>query len=104
MTDEVLDLCRGADLLIHDAQYTSSEFAVKTHWGHCTAEFAVAVAAQAGVRRLALFHHDPSHDDLMVDSILLEARDRAARAGISEVIAAGEGVKLSVGTVSAVAR
>ena len=64
----------------------------------------MAVAAQAGVRRLALFHHDPSHDDLMVDSILIEARERAARAGISEVVAACEGMKLSVGTASVVAR
>ena len=104
VTDEVIDLCRGADLLIHDAQYTSTEFETKAHWGHCTAEFAVAVAAQAGVRRLALFHHDPSHDDVMVDSILIEARERAARAGISEVIAAGEGLKVSVGTASVVAR
>jgi phosphoribosyl 1,2-cyclic phosphodiesterase len=104
VSDEVLDLCRDADLLIHDAQYTAGEFEAKAHWGHCTAEFAVAVAAQAGVRRLALFHHDPGHDDLMVDSILIEARERAARAGLAEVVAAGEGMRLSVGSVTAVAR
>ena len=61
--DAVLELCDGADLLIHDAQYTAGEFADKAHWGHCTVDYAVQVAVEAGARRLALFHHDPEHDD-----------------------------------------
>ena len=63
VADSVLELCDGADLLIHDAQYTTSEFAQKSHWGHCTVDYAVLVAKQAGVRKLAMFHHDPSHSD-----------------------------------------
>ena len=59
----VLELCAGADLVVHDAQYTNEEFQTKWHWGHSTADFAVRVAAQAGADRLLLFHHDPTRDD-----------------------------------------
>ena len=65
----VLDLAADADLLIHDAQYTPEEFVHKAHWGHCTIDFAIHVAKKAGVKRLALFHHDPSHTDDLVDGI-----------------------------------
>jgi phosphoribosyl 1,2-cyclic phosphodiesterase len=102
--DDVLELCQGADLLIHDAQYTTTDFAEKATWGHCTVDYALAVAAQAGARRLALFHHDPSHDDLMVDSILLEAREKLPRSSHLEIVAAAEGVTLSLGAVGASSR
>ena len=46
-----LELCDGADLVIHDAQYTPDEFARKSTWGHCTVEYAVRVAHQAGAKR-----------------------------------------------------
>jgi phosphoribosyl 1,2-cyclic phosphodiesterase len=91
VTDEVLELCDGADLLIHDAQYTPEEFATKRDWGHCTVEFAVHVAAEAGVRRLALFHHDPTHDDDLLDCLLHRARLAAGRR-VEEVLAASEGL------------
>jgi phosphoribosyl 1,2-cyclic phosphodiesterase len=94
---EVLELCDGADLLIHDAQYTPTEFAAKTDWGHCTAEYAVTVAREAGVRRLALFHHDPSHGDDAVDRMLDGARTLANGCGPDEVIAAHEGLTISLG-------
>jgi phosphoribosyl 1,2-cyclic phosphodiesterase len=102
--DGVLELCEGADLLIHDAQFTASEFVLKSDWGHCTIDFALAIAAQAGVRRLALFHHDPGHDDVLIDSLLLEAREKAARTSIGEVLAASEGLSLSLRAVRATAR
>ena len=59
----VVELARGADLLIHDAQFTPEELKSKEGWGHSSWEQAVAVAEQAGVKRLALTHHDPDHDD-----------------------------------------
>jgi len=102
--DAVLELCEGADLLIHDAQFTASEFVVKTDWGHCTVDYALAVASQAGAQRLALFHHDPGHDDVMIDTLLLEAREKAAATGRVEVIAASEGLTLSLRTARATAR
>ncbi len=48
------ELCEGVDLLIHDAQYTPEEFAVKSTWGHCTVDYAVWLAAECGVKTLAL--------------------------------------------------
>lgn len=86
----VLELCRDADLVIHDAQFEPHEFAAKSEWGHCTVEFAVQVAAEAGARRLALFHHDPAHTDDVVDRLLAEARDVADGTSVTEVIAAAE--------------
>jgi phosphoribosyl 1,2-cyclic phosphodiesterase len=96
IADGVLELCDGVDLLIHDAQYTPTEFAAKAHWGHCTVEYAVHIAREAGVRRLALFHHDPYHDDDAVDEILDGARDHAVGAGIAEVLAAYEGLTIAL--------
>ena len=93
VADSVLELADGADLLIHDAQYTRSEFAEKAHWGHCTVDYAVKVAQQAGVKRLVLFHHDPSHGDDLVDRLLADARGVAGLGG-PEVLAAYEGLKL----------
>ena len=89
IADDVLELCDGADLLIHDAQYTPEEFEAKRDWGHCTVDYAVHVAAQSGAKRLALFHHDPSHDDPMIDCLVVGARARAA-GRIDEIIAASE--------------
>ena len=64
----LVEFSRDADLLIHDAQYTPDELKQKKGWGHSSWEQAVEVAEQAGVKKLALFHHDPEHDD----SFLLE--------------------------------
>jgi len=94
---EVLDLCEGVDLLIHDAQYTPGEFADRRDWGHCTVEYAVEVAARSGVGTLALFHHDPSHDDDMVDRLLAVATEAAGGRDIGEVIAAAEGLTITFG-------
>ncbi len=102
--DSVLELCDQADLVIHDAQYTPAEFETKAHWGHCTVEFALQVAAQSGARRLALFHHDPEHDDSVVDRLARQANERARQLGVAEVVAASEGVTLSLGRVAAGAR
>ena len=91
--DGVLELAAGADVLIHDAQYTRAEFAEKAHWGHCTVDYAVRVAREAGVGTLVLFHHDPAHDDDQIDALLAEARQLAGPGG-PEVLAASEGLTL----------
>ena len=92
----VLELCDGADLLIHDAQYTDEEFAQKGHWGHSTVGYAIRVAAESGAERLALFHHDPTHGDDELDRIVESATALAEAAGV-EVFAAAEGQSLLVG-------
>lgn len=96
IADTVLELCRGADLVIHDAQYRVEEFAERAHWGHCTVDYAVEVAAAAGARRLALFHHDPGHDDDTVDALLEHARDLARNTAVEEVLAAHEGLSVAL--------
>jgi len=95
VAESVLELCDGVDLLIHDAQYTEEEFTVKSHWGHCTVDYAVLVARQAGARRLCLFHHDPAHDDDDVDRLLEHGRARAGH-HVGEVIAAAEGLTVEL--------
>lgn len=94
VAESVVELCRDADLVIHDAQYTDAEFARKSTWGHCTIGYAVHTAATCGARRVALFHHDPGHDDAMLSAI--EAHYRENPAGV-EVIVAREQMVLSVG-------
>jgi phosphoribosyl 1,2-cyclic phosphodiesterase len=95
VSEAAIELACEADVLIHDAQYTSEEFAVKGHWGHSTVAYAVEVARAARVRKLALFHHDPTHDDDLLDRLGWEA-SRLAGDGL-EVLVAAEGmtVKLS---------
>jgi len=85
---------RGADLVIHDAQYTEAEYPARVGWGHSTVEYATAVARAAGVRRLALFHHDPGRDDAEMER--LEALAQASARGAVEVFAAREGLALEV--------
>src|SRR5436309_7823174 len=64
----------SADVVIHDAQYTPEEYQGKKNWGHSTYEYAVQMAMAAGVRKLFLTHHDPSHDDGFIDEIESKAR------------------------------
>lgn len=75
-------LCRfaqGTDLLIHDAQFRADEYYNPTSprqgWGHSTPEMAIDVAKRAGVRRVAFFHLDPTHDDNMLESIEAHMRE-----------------------------
>ncbi len=87
-----IEFLTGADLVIHDAQYTAEEYPQKIGWGHSTVEYAVDVALAARAKRLALFHHDPLRDDEGLDRLQRACRQRvAARAGILEVFAAAEG-------------
>jgi phosphoribosyl 1,2-cyclic phosphodiesterase len=95
--DSVRRLCEGVDLLIHDAQYTPAEFARKRDWGHCTIEYAVWLAGEVGARRLALFHHDPTHDDEMIDQLAAGAAACGKQIGV-DVFAAYEGLAVDLGS------
>lgn len=87
-----IDFLAGADLVVHDAQYTLAEYPDKLTWGHSPAEWAVDFALTAGARRLALFHHDPTRDDDAVDAVLATCQARAReRGGALEIFAAAEG-------------
>jgi CheY-like chemotaxis protein len=87
-----VEFLAGADLVIHDAQYTLEEYPQKIGWGHTPAEWAVDYAVAAGAHRLALFHHDPLRSDEALDRLVEICRRRAGAAGSAlEVFAAAEG-------------
>ena len=92
-----VEFLRGADLVVHDSQYTCEEYRTKTGWGHSTIEYATDVAIAAGVGRLALFHHDPTHDDATIRAIEVEAQERVRKLVASvEVFAAAEGLEVEI--------
>jgi len=95
ITEGVRELCASADVLIHDAQYTAAEFALREDWGHCTVEFAVWVAITTGVKTLVLFHHDPTHSDDLIDVLTTQAAACGRASGL-EVVSAHEGLMLRV--------
>jgi CheY-like chemotaxis protein/phosphoribosyl 1,2-cyclic phosphodiesterase len=83
---------QGADVVIHDAQYTTEEYPAKKNWGHSTYSYVTQIAAAAGVKRLILTHHDPSHDDAFLSGIEKRAQELAASMGSSmKVSCAREG-------------
>jgi len=87
----------GAGMVIHDAQYTPEEYPSKKNWGHSTYEYAVDMAAAAGVRDLALTHHDPAHDDAFIAEVENRALAYAKQRGYStRVCCAYEGLDVAV--------
>lgn len=97
VADSVLELCDGADLLIHDGQYPQALFEQRAHWGHSTPDYAVEVARQAGVSSLALFSHDPLHTDDELLAIEQYAQDLGQAAGLTNVFSAREGMRIPLG-------
>lgn len=90
-------LFRGADLLIHDAQYTADEYRRTRSWGHSTFAHTVDLALEAGVRRLGLFHHDPDRSDDDLERQLAWCRERISAAGGSlECFATVEGMTIDL--------
>lgn len=75
------DLAQGADLLIHDSQYTDEEYVERVGWGHSSYGHLLDFARLTEVRTLATFHHDPSHDDDTLNGMhdWLEARAEGLR-------------------------
>ncbi len=88
------DLATGASLLIHDAQYTDAEYENTAGWGHSCISDALAYARRSGAERVALFHHDPGHDDERLDEIARDAHERWD--GPAELSLAREGVTVEL--------
>jgi phosphoribosyl 1,2-cyclic phosphodiesterase len=82
-----LGLARDADLLVHDGQYTATEYEARVGWGHSRTADAVTFAARAGARRLVLFHHDPLHTDEQLDAMLAETLELPAASSIGVELA-----------------
>lgn len=86
-----------SDLLIHDAMYAEHLIRARLGWGHSTPRQAVDLAAEAGCRRLLLFHHEPEHDDDALDRLLEDTRGYAGRAAPGlRVDAAAEGMEIQL--------
>jgi phosphoribosyl 1,2-cyclic phosphodiesterase len=91
----LIEFVRGVDLLIQDAQYTSGEYDEHRGWGHGSVEYVTDVAVEAGARRVALFHHEPTHADDEIDQMVEHSRRRAREAGSQiEIFGAAEGAEL----------
>jgi ribonuclease BN (tRNA processing enzyme) len=71
-------LAEGADLLLHDAQYSSQEYAARVGFGHSSIAQALRFAALAGVAHVVPVHHDPAHSDADLDHLMAEAQAAAA--------------------------
>lgn len=69
-------LVEDVEVLIHDAQYTDTEYTHRQGWGHSTFRHAVELATLAGVGTLVTFHHDPAHDDAMLDAVAADIRQQ----------------------------
>jgi phosphoribosyl 1,2-cyclic phosphodiesterase len=89
------NLAVGADILIHDAQYSNAEYAARVGWGHSSVEQALAFAQLTQVRQLVLFHHDPAHNDEVLDQMTRDAL--AGGEPDFEVAVAQEGMSFRLG-------
>jgi phosphoribosyl 1,2-cyclic phosphodiesterase len=95
--DELVAFVRGARLLVHDATYTTEEYARHRGWGHSTFDDAVALALDAEVEELVLFHHKPERSDDELDRCVAACWSQVDRRGARlRVTAAAEGMTRSV--------
>jgi phosphoribosyl 1,2-cyclic phosphodiesterase/CheY-like chemotaxis protein len=95
---KLIEFIHGTDILIIDSQYTDGEYLQKVGWGHGYLSSVVSLALDAGVRKLFLFHHDPSRDDQAVDGMVESARMLVLESGKPmEVDAAREGSEVWLG-------
>ena len=89
--ENIVNLARDADLLIHDGQYTADEYNKYRGWGHSSWEQAAEVAIRANVKKLIITHHDPDHNDDFLDSMEKECQEVFPNS-----IFAKEGMEVSV--------
>lgn len=79
LDENVLHLARDADVFIYDAMYTDEEYhspkSPKIGWGHSTWQEGVKIAKEAGVKRLAIFHHEPNHSDDFLDKLEVDVQN-----------------------------
>ncbi len=87
-------LASGADILLHDAQYTPKEYLDKIGWGHCSMEDAIQLAELTSVKHLYLMHHDPIHTDAELDEIYKRLKQNTSTPVLFEM--AVEGTRLEL--------
>ena len=89
--EKVLEIIEGADLVIYDSTYTDAEFPNRIGWGHSTWEEGVRLCQSADVKTLAIFHHDPDHEDLFMEQL-----ERLARMTWSGAVVAREHMRFNL--------
>ena len=89
--EKVLEIIEGADLVIYDSTYTDTEFPNRIGWGHSTWEEGVRLCQSANVKTLAIFHHDPDHEDLFMEQL-----ERLARTTWSGAVVAREHMRFNL--------
>ncbi len=94
----LLEFLHGVDLLIVDAQYTDQEYEGHVGWGHSSLSATLTLALDAEVKKVVLFHHDPTHDDRAMDQMAKTAQDFVKRSGRGlDVVLAREGDEFQLG-------
>ena len=96
MREALVQRLRGVDTAVYDTHFTPEEYARFPHYGHSTPDQALVVCKEAGVRRLVLYHHAPSHGDELMDQLAASYLAKGAAIGI-EVLTAFEGMTVPVG-------
>lgn len=93
----IFDFIHDVDILIHDATYTPEEYVDRVGWGHSHYLFTLKAAAEGKVKKLVLFHHDPSHNDDKIDEILKTCRKEIRNRNYKfECVAAAEGLEIEI--------
>jgi ribonuclease BN (tRNA processing enzyme) len=89
-------VAHGADVLLHDCQYTEQEYADKAGWGHSSTAHVATFAELANVDRLLMFHHDPMHSDDQLESMLARVRELRRNGDAHRTDLAGEGLRIEL--------
>ena len=89
-------VAQGADVLLHDCQYTEREYDDRVGWGHSSTEHVATFAQLADVDRLLMFHHDPMHSDEQLEAMLARVRDLRADGDAERTDLAGEGLRIEL--------
>ena len=93
--DKLVNFVANSDVLILDAQYDADEYERHVGWGHSCVEDSVALAIKAGVKKLFLFHHDPTHTDEKISRLVAHTREIAQKHGSPLIVeAAREGLEV----------
>ncbi len=91
INEDIVEFARGADLLVHEAQYTDEELLKHRGWGHSSYSQAIEVAERAGAKILAMTHHDPDHNDEFLRKIEKRCQDR-----FKDCLLAREGMNIEI--------
>ncbi|MCB1191502.1 MAG: MBL fold metallo-hydrolase [Leptospiraceae bacterium] len=97
--EQYMEYFQNADVLVFDTQYTIDESLKKIDWGHSSASIATDIALKANVKKLVLFHHDPSYDDEKLDTVFLRALNYKSMMNQHhelKIIMAYEGLELEI--------